>query len=130
MTESSESFGLSSIGQIAVVVHALEGAVGFYRDVLGMRLLFQVPGMAFFDCGGIRLMLGPPSKPEYDHPASILYYRVEDIEAAHHTLAERGVAFEQPPQLVHKAEDHDLWLAFFRDIENNLLALMSEVPRS
>jgi catechol 2,3-dioxygenase-like lactoylglutathione lyase family enzyme len=118
---------LSSIGQIAVNVHDLDRAVAFYRDVLGLPLLFSAPGMAFFDCGGVRLMLSPPEKPEYDHPASILYYRVDDIRAAHRTLLEKGARFEQEPQVVHRASDHELWMAFLRDSEENPLALMSEV---
>jgi methylmalonyl-CoA/ethylmalonyl-CoA epimerase len=121
---------LSGIGQIGVMVKDLEAAVAFYRDILDLSFLFQVPNMAFFDCGGVRLMLGVADKAELDHPPSILYYRVDDIQSAHRTLAERGVAFEQAPVLAHQADDHDLWLAFFCDMEGNLLALMSEVPRS
>ena len=119
--------GLSSIGQIAVVAHDLKKTTAFYRDILGMKLLFEVPRMAFFDCGGIRLMLGEPEKPEFDHPASIIYYTVNDIHAMHAVLASRGVQFEAPPHLVAKMPDHELWMAFFRDNENNFLALMSEL---
>ncbi len=123
----SEHIGLGAIGQIAVNAHDVERAVKFYRDALGMRLLFEVPPkMAFFDCEGIRLMLSLPEKPEFDHPSSILYFKVEDIHAAHAALEERGVRFEGEPQLVHKADTHELWLASFRDSEGNLLALMSE----
>ena len=130
MSDSAREFGLSGIGQIAVMVKDLEKATAFYRDTLGMKLLFQVPNMAFFDCGGVRLMLGIAEKPEFDHPASILYYKVEDIESAHRTLTERGVTFDEEPRLVHKAETHDLWLAFLRDMDGNPLALMSEVVRA
>ena len=118
---------LARIGQIAIIVKDLERAVAFYRDRLGMRFLFQVPRMAFFDCGGVRLLLGPPDRPEFDHPASILYYEVDDIEAAHAALVADGVAFEEPPHLVARLADHDLWIGFFRDSEGNPLALMSEV---
>ena len=118
---------LKQIGQVYVTAHDLERAVAFYRDVLGMSFLFQVPKMAFFDCGGVRLMLGLPEKPEFDHPASILYYRVPDIQATAKGLEAKGVRFETAPHLVAKLPDHDLWLAFFRDGEGNLLALMSEV---
>ena len=118
----------ASIGQIAINVHDLERAVAFYRDALGLRFLFQPgPAMAFFDCGGVRLYLGKPERPEDDHLASVLYFKVPDIQAAHATLAGRGVAFEGDPHFVAKLPDHDLWLAFFRDSEANLLALMSEV---
>jgi methylmalonyl-CoA/ethylmalonyl-CoA epimerase len=122
------SIGLERIGQIAVNVHDLERAIRFYRDTLGMRFLFEAPPqMAFFDCGGVRLMLGVASEPAFDHPASIIYYRVADIQAAHEALIGRGVTFTEPPNLVAKLPDHDLWLAFFRDSEHNLLGLMSEV---
>jgi catechol 2,3-dioxygenase-like lactoylglutathione lyase family enzyme len=131
-------FGLARIGQISVTVHDLDRAVEFYRDRLGMQFLFQVPKMAFFDCGGIRLMLAIPEKPEFDHPTSIIYYRVEDIQyyrvediqAAYATLTERGVAFSGSPHCVAKLPDHELWLAFFQDLEGNTLALMSEEPRA
>ena len=126
--EMKSEFGLSKIGQICIIVKDLPRATAFYRDTLGMKFLFEAPGMSFFDCGGIRLMLGPAEKPELDHPASILYYRVDDIQTAHQTLVERGVSFEHPPRAVHKGEDHDLWLAFCRDSESNPVALMSEVP--
>ena len=121
---------IDRIGQIAIVVHDLEGAVSFYRDALGLKLLFQVPPkMAFFDCGGIRLMLSLPEKPEFDHPSSILYFSVSDIQEACRRMKLKGVAFESEPHLVAKLESHDLWLAFFRDRDANILALMSEVGR-
>jgi len=124
------SFALDRIGQIAVNVHDLSRAVVFYRDILGMRFLFEVPKMAFFDCGGLRLMLGLPETPEFDHPASVIYYRVEDIDAAYRTLRERRVSFEGEPHLIAKLPAHDLWMAFFRDPDRNLLALMCEKSRA
>lgn len=123
---ASANFGLSQIGQIALNVHDLERAVAFYRDKLGMKHLFTVPKMAFFECGGIRLMLGLPEKPEFDHPSSIIYFKVDDIQIAFRALSSRGVSFEGDPHLVAKMPTHDLWMAFFRDSENNLFALMSE----
>ena len=122
-----DPLSLGRIGQIAVNAHDLPRAVAFYRDTLGMRLLFEVPQMAFFDCAGVRLMLGLPSAPAFDHAASIIYYRVDDIQAAHRTLVERGVTFTEPPHVAARLPDHELWLAFFRDSERNVLALMSEV---
>lgn len=119
---------LTQIGQIALNVQDLDRAVAFYRDTLGMRLLFQAPPkMAFFDCGGIRLMLGVPEDPESDHPASILYYKVDDIHAAHAALRDKGADFRGEPHLVAKMPDHELWMAFLKDSEGNTLALMSEV---
>jgi methylmalonyl-CoA/ethylmalonyl-CoA epimerase len=85
--------------------------------------------MAFFDCGGVRLMLAVPEKPEFDHPGSIFYFKVGDIQAAAATLQSRRVQFDGPPYLIAALPDHDLWMAFFRDVDGNLQAPMSEVPR-
>ncbi|MBX6362944.1 MAG: VOC family protein [Gemmatimonadetes bacterium] len=120
------SFGLDRIGQIAINVHDVERATAFYRDTLGMRFLFRAGDMAFFDCGGVRLLLGTATSPEHDHPASIVYYKVDDIAAAHAELVARGVAFEQAPHVVADLGDRELWLAFFRDPESNVVALMAE----
>jgi methylmalonyl-CoA/ethylmalonyl-CoA epimerase len=120
----------STIGQASINVHDVDKAVAFYRDTLGLRFLFQAgPKMAFFDCGGVRLMLAVPEKPEFDHPGSIFYFKVADIQAVAQTLESRGVRFEGPPHLLAAMPDHDLWMAFFRDLDGNLQALMSEVPR-
>src|SRR5260370_23394256 len=102
-TSPTAEFGLSSIGQIFVRARDLERAVGFYRDTLGMPFLFQVPNMAFFQCGPTSVMLGSPERPEFDHPGSIVYYLVPDIAAAHKTLRARGVKFATEPHLVHRA---------------------------
>ena len=119
-------FRLAQIGQIAVNVPDLDAAVAFYRDVLGMKFLFQFPRMAFFDCAGVRLLLDQVD--EWQHPGSIIYYKVENIQEVHQTLLGRGVAFTDDPHLVAKMSDHDLWMAFFQDPAGNILALMSEVP--
>lgn len=119
---------LKSIGQISVNAKDLRRAVAFYRDVLGLRLLFEAPPqLAFFDCGGVRLMLSPPERPEFDHPGSVLYFRVDDIDAAAASLKRLGARFEAEPHRIASLGDHDLWMGFFRDSEGNLLALMSEV---
>lgn len=116
---------LNRIGQIAVGVEDLERAVAFYRDTLGMDFLFQAPpGLAFFDCGGIRLML---DRPLGAGRSSILYYRVEDIEAAAAELKGRGVAFESDPHLIARLPGREIWMGFFRDSEGNRLAITSEV---
>jgi predicted enzyme related to lactoylglutathione lyase len=118
---------LGKIGQISVNVHDLERASAFYKDTLGVKHLFSFPPkMAFFDCDGIRLMLAIPERPDLDHPSSILYFKVEDIDAAYDSLVKRGVHFEGKPLLVAPMETYDLWLAEFRDSENNVLALMCE----
>ena len=129
MDETAETdTGLDHIGQIAVPVSDVERAITFYRDVLGMRFLFQTPpGLGFFDCGGVRLMLDGPAAAQAGQ-SSVVYYKVVDIHATFQTLASRGLAFEADPHLIAKLPDHELWMAFFRDPDTNLLALMSEVP--
>jgi predicted enzyme related to lactoylglutathione lyase len=120
---------LNQIGQIALHAEDLNRAVAFYRDTLGMRLLFQAPpGLAFFDCGGIRLMLD--AVKEKDTPerlSSLIYYKVADLNATYETLVSRGVNFNSKPHLIAKMPDHELWMAFFRDSEQNLVGVMSEV---
>jgi methylmalonyl-CoA/ethylmalonyl-CoA epimerase len=119
-------FGLSTIGQIALTVRDSARSVAFYRNVLGMKLLFEMPGMGFFDCDGIRLMLsGSETGETY---SSIVYFKVPDIQAAYDTLRGRDVAFEGEPHIIARMPGHELWMAFFRDPDRNLLALMSEVP--
>jgi methylmalonyl-CoA/ethylmalonyl-CoA epimerase len=93
-----------------------------------MHFLFQAPpGLAFFDCNGIRLLLDAPAKAQAENYSSIIYYKVPDIQAAFEILTARGVVFEAEPHLIAKMPDHDLWMAFFRDPDSNLLALMDEV---
>ena len=119
---------ISGIGQIAVRAKDLDRAVAFYRDVLGLRLLFQAPpGLAFFDCGGVRLMLSVPEGSEHDHPASIIYYVVDDLPSAWAGLLERGAEAVSEPHLLAKMPDHDLWMGFIADSEGNTVGLMSEV---
>lgn len=128
---AQSNISLTKIGQISVNVHDLDRATAFYKDLLGMKHLFSVPPkMSFFDCDGIRLMLAIPERPDLDHPSSILYFKVQDIEETHRVLEERGVHFESKPMLVAPMATHDLWLAEFRDSENNVLALMSEKPKA
>jgi len=125
---ADHNFGLNVIGQIAIPVSDIDRAIAFYRDILGMRFLFKAPpGLGFFDCGGVRLLLDEPAKQQTQNYSSIIYYKVADLATAYTTLSARGVVFEQPPELVVKMPDHELWMAFFRDPDDNLLALMSEV---
>jgi methylmalonyl-CoA/ethylmalonyl-CoA epimerase len=121
--------GLTRIGQIAVPVTDIDRAVAFYRDTLGMPFLFQAPpGLAFFDLSGVRLMLDAPAAAQAGQGA-VIYYAVPDLHAACASLAGRGVHFEAEPHLIARMPDHELWMAFFRDPDHNLLALMSEVRR-
>jgi methylmalonyl-CoA/ethylmalonyl-CoA epimerase len=126
----ASNIGITRLGQIAINAHDIERATAFYRDTLGLRLLFTAGKLAFFDCGGVRLMLDVAERPEFNHPSSILYFAVPDIDAAHRQLRDTGVKFEDEPHLIAKMPDHDLWMAFFRDSEQNVLALMSEVPHA
>jgi methylmalonyl-CoA/ethylmalonyl-CoA epimerase len=131
MASTAQQFGLSAIGQIFVRAKDLDRAVRFYRDTLGMSFLFQAPPqMAFFQCGATTVLLGVPEAPELDHAASLIYYLVPDIAAAHATLRERAVEFITEPHLVHRAADYELWLAEFRDSEGNVLALMDRKRRA
>ena len=123
----STAFGLSKIGQIAIPVTDIDRAVAFYRDVLGMKFLFQAPpGLGFFDCGGIRLMLDLPAREQAGR-GGVLYYKVDDLQAAFDTLSARGVAVAAKPHLIARMPDHELWMAFFRDPDGNAFALMAEV---
>ncbi|MFZ0758929.1 MAG: VOC family protein [Candidatus Sulfotelmatobacter sp.] len=130
MPSTATTIGISRVGQIAINAKDVERAAAFYQDVLGLKLLFKAPpGLAFFDCGGVRLMLDRAAKPEFDHPSSVLYFAVPDIQAAYGKLKQSGVRFEDEPHMIAKMPTHDLWMTFFRDSEANLLALMSEVAR-
>ena len=117
------------IGQIAVLVQDVERATAFYRDVLGLRFLFSAPpGLAFFDCGGVRLMLSTPEGESGG--TSTLYYVVPDIQAAYDALRGKGATFVDAPHLIAPMPDHDLWMCFLRDSEGNVVGLMSEVARA
>lgn len=119
--------GLKGIGQIALTVDDVERATAFYRDALGIPFLFAAPPqLAFFDCGGMRLMLSAPEGGTAPGGGSVLYFKVADIDAAFDTLRDRGVAFVDEPHLIAKLATGELWMAFFRDPAGNLLALMSE----
>jgi predicted enzyme related to lactoylglutathione lyase len=129
MGSATTNPGITGLGQISIIVHDLQRATAFYRDVLGLPLLFTAPNLAFFDCGGVRLMLGRAETPELDHPSSILYFRVTEIKAAHQRLLEMGVQFLNAPQVIAPMPTYDLWMAGFHDSEGNTMQLMSEVPR-
>jgi methylmalonyl-CoA/ethylmalonyl-CoA epimerase len=126
---SSKTAGpsLSTIAQIALTVGDLDRSVTFYRDALGMPLLFQAPpGLAFFSCGSIRLMLSKPETGFTPGGSTVLYFRVTDIEKTHTALAGRGVPFVDQPHLITKMPDHDLWMTFFKDPDGHTIALMEE----
>jgi methylmalonyl-CoA/ethylmalonyl-CoA epimerase len=121
--------GPTSIGQLAIPVAQLERAVAFYRDVLGLRLLFQAPpGLAFLDCGGVRLMLSQATEGDRPSPVGVIYYRVPDLDAAYATLRTRGAEFVDVPHRIARLADHELWMTFLHDADGHLLALMAERP--
>ena len=127
MNSNIPSFALSDIAQIGLTVSDLEKAVAFYRDTLGLKHLFDAPpSMAFFAAGNVRLMLSRPEKPDSPRFTCALYFKVPDIHAARDALAARGVVFEAEPHCLAKMPDHELWMAFLRDPDSNLLALMCE----
>lgn len=127
---AASQVGISQIGQIAINVHDLERGVAFYRDVLGIPFLFQFPGLAFFQCGEVRLMIGQPEKPEFDHPGSIIYYKVADIQQAFQSLKAQHVEMVDEPHLIAKMADHELWMFFCYDPDKNMLGMMAEHPLS
>ena len=124
MMTTASTVGISRIGQIAINIKDLDRATEFYRDVMGLPLLFSTGKLTFFNCGGVRLMLSAPERPEFDHPSSIIYFAVPDIKVAHEQMLGGGARFEDEPHLIAKMPDHDLWMTFFRDSEGNLLGLM------
>ena len=128
--DTRQTFGLAQIGQIAIVVQDLERAVAYYRDKLGMQFLFTAATLAFFDCAGTRLMLSTPEPGQHSSGNSIIYFTVGDIEASYRELSVRGVPFDDQPHIIANMGTYDLWMAFFRDSEHNLLGIMSEVPHS
>jgi len=122
---ATATFGLSEIGQISVNVKNLDRATAFYRDQLGVPFMFTAPNLAIFQCGTVSLMLSPPETAEIDHPSSVLYFSVPDIDAAYKTLKQRKVSFRDQPHLIHRMPGRELWMTFFDDTEGNILALMS-----
>ena len=115
-----------SIGQISMNATDIDRATTFYVERLKLPLLFRAGNMSFFNCGGVRMMLSRPERPEFDHPGSVVYFKVSDIQAEYADLLERGVTFLGEPHLIARMPDHELWMAFFRDSEGNTLALMEE----
>lgn len=128
MNPASPSPALAEIGQIAITVRDVPRATAFYREVLGLRFLFSAgPNLAFLDAGGVRLMFSTPQGHGEPGKNSTLYFRVSDLAPTHAALVQRGAIPERAPQLAATMPDHELWLAFVRDPEGNLIGLMSEV---
>lgn len=119
---------LDTVGQIAVTVTDLERSRNFYRNTLGMKFLFDAGNMAFFQCGTIRFMIGTAAHP-VQPGGTIIYFRVDDIDATHSALVAKGVEFLQKPHLVARMQEHDLWMAFLADPDQNPIGLMCELER-
>jgi methylmalonyl-CoA/ethylmalonyl-CoA epimerase len=127
MNDANSSAELAAIGHIGLTVADLEKATTFYRDVLGLKHLFDAPpAMSFFACGTTRLMLSLRGHVDAERFSAAIYFNVADIHAARDALGSRGVVFEAEPRMLAKMPDHELWMAFFRDPAHNLLALMCE----
>ncbi len=122
-------FALNRLGQIALQVTDVDRAEAFYRDVLGLRHLFRFGEVTFFDCQGVRLMIEQVAGEGYVNRASPLYFTVADITLAVRELMAREVEFADPPHLIARMDDHDLWMAFFVDPDGHILALMQEAPK-
>jgi methylmalonyl-CoA/ethylmalonyl-CoA epimerase len=118
---------LSQIGQIALAVADTDRAEAFYEKVIGLRKLYRFGDLSFFDCAGVRLLLDKAADPIT--PSGCLYFRCADIALTVAELAKRGVAFTSQPHLIAKMDDHDLWMAFFKDPDGHTLAVMQEAPK-
>lgn len=120
---------LNRIGQIALAVRDVDRAEAFYQNTLGLRRLYRFGDLTFFDCAGVRLLLEKAHDPQAVHHDSTMYFSCADIALAVRELQQRGVVFDASPHLVAAMDDHDLWMAFFRDPDGHTLALMHEAPK-
>nr|WP_088008133.1 VOC family protein [Indiicoccus explosivorum] len=121
-----EPAAIRKIGQVSVPVHSLETAIPFYRDTLGLPLLFQTGNLAFFECGGTRVLLNIPEDERFAKSSSVLYFDVADIRGAYEALLAKGVTFIDEPHVVGKMGDSESWMVFFEDPDRNIHALVSE----
>jgi methylmalonyl-CoA/ethylmalonyl-CoA epimerase len=127
--DAQVDLGSATVGQLLIPVTDLDRAIAFYRDVLGLRFLFQAPPkMSFFHAGNVRLLVGVPEPGTFAERGSMVYFKVDDIHAVHRTLSARGIPFTAAPHLVHRAGTNELWLAEASDPDGNGLALMAEIP--
>ena len=129
MTAETQTVHFDKIGQIALTVTDITRSKDFYQNTLGMNFLFDAGSMAFFQCGDVRFMIGT-SEDSSPRGGTLLYFKVPDIQQTCEFLKEKGVVFHQRPHLVAKMPSHELWLAFIKDPDDNILGIMSEVPLS
>ena len=123
------TISLNQIGQVLMLVDDVDTAERFYETTLGLRKLYRFGDLVFFDCAGVRLMVEKSEKQPFTPLSSILYFLTPDISLAVHDLKTKGVSFTDAPHLIAQMEDHDLWMAFFRDPAGNTLALMQQAPK-
>lgn len=123
-----QEFQIKSLGQISIRVHNMEAATRFYRDTLGLQLLFQVPNMTFFECNGVQIVLSIAEHAKFDHPSSVFYFSVDHIHSAYEALTKKQVQFLDKPHKVVETEQTETWMTFFYDPDQNVHALMSEIP--
>jgi len=121
------SIEIRKVGQIGIPVKDVNRALEFYKDILGLPMLFNTDTMAFFECNGVRLLLSLPEKEEFARPSSVLYFQVENIDDTYEELQDKGVSFIDNPHLIAKMGNVETWMAFFKDSEDNTHAIMSEV---
>jgi predicted enzyme related to lactoylglutathione lyase len=128
-SDMSASLRLGPIGQVSLLATDIARVERFYRDTLGLPHLFTFGDLAFFDAGGVRVYVHAKPAQEW-RPSSVLYFRVDDIQAAVRELEAKGVAFKGAPHMIHRHADTSVeeWMTFFEDGEGNLLALMAQVP--
>jgi methylmalonyl-CoA/ethylmalonyl-CoA epimerase len=122
------SLGNAKIAQLLIPVEDLDKAVAFYRDVLGLRFLFAAPPqMAFFECGGVRLLVGVMPAHQVAQRGSAIYFKVADIQGVWSELHGKGIHFKAEPHMVNRTATSELWLAEFSDPDGNQMALLGEV---
>lgn len=118
---------IQKVGQIGVPVKDLDTAINFYKEKLGLSLLFHTDSMAFFECNGLRLFLSLPEKEEFAQSSSVIYFQVKKMKETYEDLLSKGIIFIDEPHIVAKMGQTETWMTFFKDTEGNTHALMSEV---
>ena len=119
----------ATVTQLLIPIEDFARGVAFYRDVLGLPLLFAAPPeMAFFQCGAVRLLVGVTPPGQKVQRGSQIYFGVKDVQSVYSALSIQGVQFKAPPHVVNRSATSEIWLAEFIDPDGNQLALMSEVP--
>ncbi len=118
----------AKIAQLLIPVEDFDKGVAFYRDILGIPFLVAAPPqMAFFNCGGVRLLVGVMQEGQKAQRGSAIYFQVTDIRTVYASLKDQGVRFTAEPHVVNRTPKSELWLAEFADPDGNQLALMSDV---